>query len=178
MSKGLRDSDVSMMLEERADPIEREAAIKRLGAAGRYDLEPQIRGFMEHDNPWVRAAAFSVLLAYWRRSDVVPVALALLRPEAYAAPEQFWRFAPFREVLVGDLVIAARRDRHQMAPISEELVGVLRRDESERVHLAAYRALLRLFDRFALLPSLPVPFVPERDVDWARIAEIRRLAGA
>ncbi len=164
--------DVELLRDETADPVDREAAIKRIGSDQRFDLLATIVQLLCDREPWVRAGAFCVLLVYWHRYEHLPAALKQLDPLEYSSRYEFDRFADMRQALVGDLVAVSLKAEVHRESILVALLRHLGVEDASIVHGASYYGLLEVLGGRRLNERVPGDFSIDRRVDWRRIDDL------
>ncbi|MCG8418725.1 MAG: hypothetical protein MJE77_12370 [Proteobacteria bacterium] len=165
-----RDGDEQLVIDESADPVEREGALGRLLADGRRDYRPLLRQWLAHSNPFFRQAATSKLLIYFRCEpnidEDIACVIALARGDA--------------EPGVRGAAIGALSDYVELTGLHRErilrlFVTVLERDDDCIVQMNCYEELLGHLaaERVTELPPQTTPFDRNQHVDWSLLSEWR-----
>jgi hypothetical protein len=153
--------DDTLAKDERADPIDRVAAIARLTFDQFYELEPLFAALLDHPSHYLRGRSIYSLVGSWNKAEYLERAIEMLRTEPEWEARDQIALALKSFVLYSKACTPAQRKR-----VIHELVQALVTDENEFVQGGCYKNLVEILAPERKPITLPDYFDRNRDVDW------------
>lgn len=128
------EEDVELLTDRTANPGDRVAALDRLMADGRYEVERQVVGLLDDASPLLRASALAHLVDTWMQAWRGPAVLEMLATDP----------SPQARAVAAGATVSLAEQHWDPEILLRALAQVATRDGDEHVRQASYRAMVAI----------------------------------